>query len=283
MTKFDPTVVEECMAIVRERSVDRYLATLFLPAEIRAPVFVLYAFDAEIAHVRDLIREPMMGEIRLQWWLDVIEGKRAAEAQNHRLAAQLLKVIENYQLQRPLITGYLEARTFDFYDVPVFDIGSLEKYVGHMRTAMLRLAATIANQGIEPDVETDISAAGIAIFLVELLKSLPLHRSRHQCFIPEEILAENGVTMDSYLRGAQNKSAQKLVRALTGLAGRYLCNCSSHFLSEPARTIFLPLALVPGYLKRLDRMGAKVLVEPVDFPQWRKQIVLWQAARRGTY
>ncbi len=283
MKKFDQTIVEECMALVRQRSIDRYLATLFLPTDNRAPVFILYAFDAEIAHMRNLINEPMMAEIRLQWWCDVIDGKRAGEAQNHPLAAQLLKVIENYQLHKPLITAYLDARTFDFYHDPMSDVGSLEKYVGNTRTAMLRLAATIANNGVEPDVKTDIGTTGFAMFLVELLISLPLHRSRGQCFIPEEILTENGVSMYAYLQGEQNQSTGKLVNALTELASQYLQKCNLSVLSEPARTVFLPLALIPGYLKRFDRMGARALVEPVDFPQWRKQIVLWWAARKGAF
>ena len=69
-----PTNFQHCTALVREADRDRYLATLFAPAEHRDALYALYAFNAEIARVRDMAREPMPGEIRLQWWVDVLGG-----------------------------------------------------------------------------------------------------------------------------------------------------------------------------------------------------------------
>ena len=65
-----------CEQLVREADKDRFLATLFAPAAQRPALFALYAFNAEIARVRDIAREPMPGEIRLQWWREVVEGGR---------------------------------------------------------------------------------------------------------------------------------------------------------------------------------------------------------------
>ena len=45
--------------------------TLFAPAEHRGALFALYAFNLEVARVREVVREPLAGEIRLQWWRDV--------------------------------------------------------------------------------------------------------------------------------------------------------------------------------------------------------------------
>ena len=66
------TNFEHCAALVREADRDRYLATLFAPAEQRDALFALYAFNVEIARVRELAREPMPGEIRLQWWREAL-------------------------------------------------------------------------------------------------------------------------------------------------------------------------------------------------------------------
>ncbi len=64
-----------CAALVREADRDRYLATLFAPADRRGALFSLYAFDIEISRIRDVAHEPMPGEIRLQWWREVLEGE----------------------------------------------------------------------------------------------------------------------------------------------------------------------------------------------------------------
>src|SRR5215467_4094326 len=63
-----------CEALVRAADKDRFLTTLFAPAERRDALFALYAFNVEIARVREVVREPVAGEIRLQWWSDVLGG-----------------------------------------------------------------------------------------------------------------------------------------------------------------------------------------------------------------
>ena len=76
-----------CADLVRNTDKDRFLASLFAPAERREALHALYAFDIEVARVRDLAREPMPGEIRLQWWSDVLSGTRAGEAAANPVAA----------------------------------------------------------------------------------------------------------------------------------------------------------------------------------------------------
>ncbi len=85
-----------CAALVREADRDRYLATLFAPAEHRDGLFALYAFNVEIAQVRDKAREPLPGEIRLQWWREMLEGVRDGEAAANPVAAALRETLERY-------------------------------------------------------------------------------------------------------------------------------------------------------------------------------------------
>src|SRR5471032_2107824 len=61
-----------CEQLVRTGDKDRFLATLFAPEKYRRALFALYAFNLEVARVREIAREPMPGEVRLQWWADVL-------------------------------------------------------------------------------------------------------------------------------------------------------------------------------------------------------------------
>src|SRR5450830_2187481 len=90
------TNFEHCAALVREADRDRFLATLFAPAEHRDALFALYAFNLEIIRVRELAREPMPGEIRLQWWREVLSGERDGEAVAHPVAAALRETLARY-------------------------------------------------------------------------------------------------------------------------------------------------------------------------------------------
>ena len=79
-----------CIDLVRAHDRDRYLATLFAPEAHRDALYALYAFNVEIARVREAAREPMPGEIRLQWWREAVSGERESEAAAHPVSSALL-------------------------------------------------------------------------------------------------------------------------------------------------------------------------------------------------
>ncbi|MBV8971254.1 MAG: squalene/phytoene synthase family protein [Sphingomonadaceae bacterium] len=58
--------------LVRARDRDRYLATLYAPAEVRPALFALHALDLELANVVATTTEAMLGEIRLAWWREAL-------------------------------------------------------------------------------------------------------------------------------------------------------------------------------------------------------------------
>jgi phytoene synthase len=80
----EPDIIAEayrhCEQIVRDQDKDHFLASLFAPGERRPYLFALYAFALEIARVKALVREPMAGTIRLQWWIEALSGLRTEEA-----------------------------------------------------------------------------------------------------------------------------------------------------------------------------------------------------------
>src|SRR5258705_5780033 len=82
-----------CDALVRATDKDRYLASLFAPAAARQHLNALYAFASEVARVRDAAREPLPGEIRLQWWRDVLAGEGRGEGSANPVARALLPTV----------------------------------------------------------------------------------------------------------------------------------------------------------------------------------------------
>jgi 15-cis-phytoene synthase len=105
------------LSLVRAADRDRYLSILYAPEEKRGGLAALYAFNAEIARVRDLIHEPLPGEIRLQWWRDALTKEE--EAQGHPVVAALGQAIRRHSLPIAAFENYLNARIFDLYDDPM--------------------------------------------------------------------------------------------------------------------------------------------------------------------
>jgi len=266
-----------CEALVRAGDKDRYLATLFAPAEMRGPLFALYAFDAEIASVRERAREPMPGEIRLQWWRDVIDGERAGEAAANPVAAALTETVTRFALPKALLLDLIEAHAFDLYDDPMPTFEALEGYGRQTSGAIFALAARIAGARAEHVAEQ----GGLAYGLTALLRSFALHASRRQFFVPLEFL-EGGATPEESFAGRSSPFLIDALGMLRARARESLANFEAGLPRIPAVAMpaFLPLALVSGYLSIMDRTDYDLFRTPVEMPQWRRQWMLWWAARR---
>src|SRR3954453_14228945 len=104
-----------CADIVRAADRDRYLADLFAPEAARPHLFALHAFNSEVSRVRDSVKEPMLGEIRLQWWHDALHG----DAGGPPVATALNAAIAKCSLPPDAFDTLLEARKFDLYDDPM--------------------------------------------------------------------------------------------------------------------------------------------------------------------
>ena len=107
-----------CEELVRSHDKDRFLASLFAPADRRKYLFALYAFALEIGRVKYLVHEPMAGIIRLQWWRDAVSGLRDGEAAANPVAAALLETIANTGVDRDQLTQAVEARQAELQGEP---------------------------------------------------------------------------------------------------------------------------------------------------------------------
>src|SRR5262249_33908393 len=114
-----PDLFAHCEALVHSADKDRYLSTLFAPAEHRGALYALYAFHVELARIPDLVTEPLAGEVRLQWWSEAVYEQRPEEMRGHPVANALGEVIEQYRLPRRLFDELIEARRAPLGPAPV--------------------------------------------------------------------------------------------------------------------------------------------------------------------
>src|SRR5438128_7555304 len=164
-----------CEALVRASDKDRYLSTLFAPADKRGPLFALYAFNHEIASIRERAREPMPGEIRLQWWRDVLNNERSGEAAANPIAAALLNTITRFQLPVSALLDLIEAHSFDLYDDPMPTLAALEGYERKTEAAVFEMGARIIVGNDHGAIPSAAEHPGIAHTLAGILRSLAHH------------------------------------------------------------------------------------------------------------
>jgi phytoene synthase len=272
-----------CEALVREADKDRYLAVLFAPAAARPHLYALYAFNAEVARVRELVSDPLPGEVRLQWWRDALAGSARGDVAAHPVAAALIETIARCKLPIGPFFDLIEARVFDLYDDPMPTLADLEGYTGETSAALLQLAALILSAGRDLHTADIAGHGGVAYAITGLLRAFPLHASRGQLFVPVEVLDRHGVDRAEVFRGKYSPALKAALAEMRTHARQHLAKMSQAVGRIPAEVTpaFLPVALVRGYLACMERADYDPFTTLVQVPQWRRQLTLWRAARQA--
>ena len=267
---------EYCAALVREADRDRYLATLFAPADRRGALFSLYAFDIEISRIRELAREPMPGEIRLQWWREVLEGERAGEAAANPVAVSLLATLARYRLTSQKLVDLVEAHRFDVYDEPMPTLSSLETYASNTAGTIFDCAARILDESAE--VKAIAWKAGQARTLASVIASLPRCAARRQLYVPLDMLRQYGASPDDMFAMHASPELRKVIAGLRLRARAHLARIAELSIPEKIGPAFLSLAPLRTWLNKME--GAKYRpFHPLELPAWRRQWRIWRAAK----
>jgi phytoene synthase len=283
MTPDDPLAFAyaHCEAVVRDHARDHWLAGLFATAEARPHLHALAAFAHEAGRLRDIVREPMAGEIRLQWWREAIDGTRREEAKASPVAAALIDTITRFRLPTKAFDDHLAARLFDLYDDPMPDLAAYEAYCGETSSLLFRLAGLILGEGRDLGGAEAAGHAGVAFATIDILRALPIASARGQVYLPMDILARNGVSRADMVAKRDGPNLRAALGEIRDLARAHLAKAEAAKWPSAIAAAFLPLALVPLYLERMERADYRPFATPVEAPQWRRQWALWRAARRS--
>jgi phytoene synthase len=272
-----------CAELVRNHDFVRYASTLFVPVEQRRPLLALYAFNAEVNRIREQVSQPLPGEVRLQWWTDMLLGAGHGGVEGNPVASELLRAIQTFRLPVERLTRLVEEHQFDVYNDPMPTLSALEGYVNDTSSGLFALAARIAGP---PSAETDHLArhAGLAFGFVQAINAIPRDAVRRQLFVPLQLLEKHGSGMEQVLSGKQTPQARAAIDELVAAARRHLDAALALLAEAPAelRSIFLPLAIARADLKRLSRADNDPFV-----PHFRSRFstlwITWRASRSALF
>ena len=267
-----------CEATVRRFDPDRYFATLFAPAEKRPLLFVLYAFNHEVARAAETTREPMMGEIRLEWWRETIAEARQGRPRAQPVAVALVELFARTSLMQGELEALVDARSAETLPAPFADLSALELHVQATASQLMRLAATVLDPAAEVDVLT--REAGVAYGLVGILRSIPFHAVRGRCFLPADLLAANGLAPADLLSPRHRQGVANVISVITQAAAAHFGRARQMQIPKLLLPAILPASLAPYYLRHITRSRGG-LRNAGDVSQLRRQLVLLRAAIFG--
>jgi NADH dehydrogenase [ubiquinone] 1 alpha subcomplex assembly factor 6 len=243
----------------RKLDPDRYMTALFAPAESRPHVFALIAFNYEIARVREAVTQPLLGQIRLQWWRDAVEQIYAGKPPAHDVAQALARAVAAASLDRALLDAMIDAREVDLAEAPPAHIEELLSYAEQSSGSLVELMLQVLGAAT-PAAEEAGRAVGAAYGLVGLVRAIPFHAGARRSYIPQSVLAEHGVATEELFRKAPPAALPAMVAEIADLARLHLTEARELAATLPRRAApaLLGATVAETYLRRLERAAYNV-------------------------
>ncbi len=243
-------VLSYCGEQVRQYDPDRFLTALFAPSEKRESLLALYAFNLELSRIRESVREPMMGQIRLQWWREAIADLYEAKVRGHQVLQALDGAVSRL-VDQALLQEMIDGREVDLADVPPATDVAVKEYARSTGGALMRAAAMLLDV---TDLATLEAAADIgeAVTLVGLLRSVPYHTAQGKSYLPSTLARRLNINP------AAPQNARpfgiEVVTMLIACEATRLLRINHPSVPRAAIAAFLPGRLACHYIKRLARL-----------------------------
>lgn len=281
----DPAASQSLQSSVRDTArrdePDRYLAALLAPAEASGALITLAAFAGELARIPASVSEPLIGEIRLQWWRDAVDAAGRREKCGHPVADALSTLMQTHGIDGLRLQRMIDARAFDLTGDLHADEAALDRHLAETEGLAFDIAHEILTG--RPLPGSIAAQAGLGYGLARALGRLPASLHNGGFPIAETVLAQNGVTrsrlaerpfaaetragIGTAIRASREKIMKTLAEVRLDIAGQ----------GSPGLVALLPLATVEPYLRALDGAGFQPLEHIADITPLTRIWVLLKA------
>jgi len=247
---------------VRAEDYDRFLTAQFAPPDRRGDLLALYAFNIEIAKTRETVSEPIIGQMRLQWWRDritaIYEGQGAPKG--NPVAESLARVITTHDLTQAHFDALIDARARDMEDLGPANLDALESYAEGVSGRLVHLALEILADRSEAAIAAG-RHAGIAWTLTGLLRSVPFHARAGRSYLPQDLMMQAGLTLHHLQAKHKPEIVAGVAKAVAGRAAAHLAEARkiAGAAGAKARPALLIATLAGHYLSRLKTAEYAVL------------------------
>ena len=145
--------LQACADLVQRGDPDRFLAAMAAPVAARRALFPLYAMAIEVARAPWVTEEPMIAEMRLQWWRDALEEiAEGRDVRKHEVTTPLAEAISPDTARA--LDRMVAARRWDIYKDAFEDEDHFADYLE--ATGGVLMWAAAENLGAAPSARSDV-------------------------------------------------------------------------------------------------------------------------------
>jgi phytoene/squalene synthetase len=251
-----------CAQLVHRADRDRFLAIMACPPAARRILFALYAFNVEIARIPWITDEPMIAEMRLQFWRDVLDDiAKGAPPRAHDVAVELAHIL------RPEHAADLDQlvamRRWDIYKDPFDDQAHFDAYIAATSGNLIWAAARAL--GAEDAIKPTIHAYGWATGLANFLRAVPALEGK------------------SRIPLVDGRPQAIKVLAARGLAALRTARAARRNVPKPAAYALYPGWQTQRILQMAHKMPARVAQGGLAQSEFRRKITLMALSFSGRW
>jgi NADH dehydrogenase [ubiquinone] 1 alpha subcomplex assembly factor 6 len=270
--------LSSCGEIVRAHDPDRYLCALFAPPREREALFTALAFNHEVARTREAVSEAMLGQIRLQWWREAIDGIIDGTPRQHEVVLPLADAFRTFNLDRAPFDAILDAREADLEDAPFRTLEDLLVYARATAGSLARVAFQVLGVTDEPAVMAGEKIA-VAWSLTGLLRAAPFLARGKRLMLPLDLLEARGARIGDYHELRDREELRSVVRSIAETAQECLAQAQMPRAgSKRAAPVLLQARLARLYLNRLGHAGFNPFDPLINAEMPLKSWSLWWAS-----
>lgn len=251
-----------CRNLLATYDYDRYILSCAVQPALRPALWAIYAFNHEIAKIRESVNDIHAGHIRLAWWHEALAAYRTGQPMPaHDVARALGQTIATYHLPMDAMDALIDARSFDLDGTTPATLEGMACYADASNTPLLQLAAQIADAQETPET---LKALGTAYGLCGLIRALPYMAAQKRCVLPASMLYDIGLMPEQI---DHLGPSAKLNTAIKQVCARGLSELAT---AAPVHPLFKKhKKMTAFYLNRIARAGYNPfdvrVVSPVPF------------------
>ena len=161
--------LQACANLVARADPERFAAVMAAPMNARRVLLPIYAATAEVARAPWMTKEPVIAEMRLQWWRDVFEAIEQGKARKHEIVDALAEVLTARGAEA--LDKMVLARRWDIYREGFDGPTALLRHVRDI--TMGPMVAALDGLGDLPEDLQSLNAHATRLGLARFLRGIP--------------------------------------------------------------------------------------------------------------
>lgn len=265
-----------CREQAKAYDLDRYLCATLAPKEVQPALFTLAAFNIELGMIIAQVSEVQIGQIRLQWWRDVLSDVFANQPVVHPVARALAETVHSFDLPQHLFIRLIDGRELELFGQPFSELVDLYGYCDMTAGSLTALAARVLIGDDVLELDYPVELAGRAVGIANRIEQFKANAAKGRCLLPTAVLEKFEVPLAAVTSVKESKPQELLSLFMTNEVMRAVLALRKEQgrLSKVVLPAFLPVSLAAQFVGRLQKRPGFPLPDAELVSQLRKQFLL---------